>query len=104
MPIITTHYRYKRPPRKRKAVALEAPSIVRKFAARAAKSADDVDPATLPASDDRKSAIVTTTSRKRLELLRAEKRTVNPDGDPEMRTWLLRAMQGRWPRDDSSAG
>ena len=30
MAIITTHYRYKRPPRKRKAVALEAPAIVRK--------------------------------------------------------------------------
>ena len=27
--IITTHYRYKRPPRKRKAVALEVPAIVR---------------------------------------------------------------------------
>jgi hypothetical protein len=26
--IVTTHYRYKRPPRKRKAVALEAPAIV----------------------------------------------------------------------------
>ena len=28
--IITTHYRYKRPPRKRKAVALDAPAIVTK--------------------------------------------------------------------------
>ena len=26
--IVTTHYRYKRPPRKRKAVALEAPAII----------------------------------------------------------------------------
>ena len=26
--IVTTHYRYKRPPRKRKAVALEAPAVV----------------------------------------------------------------------------
>ena len=26
--IITTHYRYKRPPRKRKAVALEAPAVI----------------------------------------------------------------------------
>jgi hypothetical protein len=59
-----------------------------------------------PANDDRKPAmatkpaIVSTTSRKRLKLLRAEKRTVDTDGDPEMRAWLLRAMQGRWPRDD----
>jgi len=28
MTVITTHYRYKRPPRKRKAVALEVPTIV----------------------------------------------------------------------------
>ena len=28
MTIVTTHYRYKRPPRKRKAVALEVPAIV----------------------------------------------------------------------------
>jgi hypothetical protein len=27
--IVTTHYRYKRPPRKRKPVALEVPAIVR---------------------------------------------------------------------------
>jgi hypothetical protein len=26
--IVTTHYRYKRPPRKRKAVTLEVPAIV----------------------------------------------------------------------------
>jgi hypothetical protein len=56
-------------------------------------------PAT-PANDDRKPAIVTTTSRKRTKLLRAEKRAMDTDGDPEMRAWLLRAMQGRWPRDD----
>ena len=30
MTIVTTHYRYKRPPRKRKAVALEVPAIVTK--------------------------------------------------------------------------
>jgi hypothetical protein len=28
MTIVTTHYRYKRPPRKRKAVALDVPAIV----------------------------------------------------------------------------
>ena len=32
--IVTTHYRYKRPPKKRKAVALEAPAIVTKRAPR----------------------------------------------------------------------
>ena len=29
MTIVTTHYRYKRPPRKRKAVALEGPAVVK---------------------------------------------------------------------------
>ena len=36
-----------------------------------------------PANDDRKSAIVTTTSRKRLKLLHAEKRPAERDDDPE---------------------
>jgi hypothetical protein len=30
MTIVTTHYRYKRPPRKRKAVALDVPAVVKK--------------------------------------------------------------------------
>jgi hypothetical protein len=51
--IVTYAHRYKRPPRKRKPVALEAP------------------------------AVVTTTSRKRAKLLRADKRAAEPDNDPE---------------------
>jgi hypothetical protein len=50
--IVTTHYRYKRPPRKRKALALEVPAIVR-----AGKKAVSLMPTA--ANDDRKSAIVT---------------------------------------------
>ena len=57
--IVTTHYRYKRPPRKKKAVALEVPAIVRKGAAM-----PETTPA--PASDDRKPAIVTVSDKKRL--------------------------------------
>ena len=49
--IVTMHYRYKRPPRKKKAVAPEVPVIVR-----TAKPAKVAPP---PAEDDRKSAIVT---------------------------------------------
>ena len=49
--------------------------------------------------DDRKPAIVTTTSRKQLKLLRADKRAPTADGDPEMRAWILRAMQGGWRND-----
>ena len=52
--IVTTRYRYRRPPRKKKAVALEVPAIVTK---RAAEPARQVAP--LPADEDRKSASVT---------------------------------------------
>jgi hypothetical protein len=133
--IVTTHYRYKRPPRKRKAVALEAPAIVTAKGSRrpppvggkgeaaaevrlhaptpvregavqpstpreAARVITPPHHSASPANDDRKPAIVTATSKKQLKLLRADKRAPTTDGDPEMRAWLLRAMQGRWPRDD----
>jgi hypothetical protein len=83
--IVTTTYRYKRPPRKRKAVALEVPAVVtRKRAAGPAKSVKAADRLPeQPANDDRKPAIVSTTSRKRLKLLRAEKRPAERDEDPE---------------------
>ena len=51
--IVTTHYRYKRPPRTRKAVALEGPAIVGKRA----RPADAPTPG--PANDDRPAVIVT---------------------------------------------
>ena len=85
--IVTTTYRYKRPPRKRKAVALEGPAVVTAKSSRrpslgtkrrrprfgAARHYDDGAaqlnqahrarqheyPVRLPANDDRKSAIVT---------------------------------------------
>ncbi len=63
--IVTTQYRYKRPPRRAKAAAIEAPAIVRarKPADRSDRSLDPAeemssDP-TLPANADRKPAIVT---------------------------------------------
>ena len=58
--IVTSTYRYKRPPRKRKAVALEVPVIVTKRTATPAKVAPP------PANDDRKSAIVITSKRSKL--------------------------------------
>jgi len=109
--IVTTTYRYKRPPKKRKAVALEVPVIVatkrsRRSMERAAAEAvsrlprhdnraaqpttprdaerDYAVTAPPPANGDRKSAIVTTTtSRKRLKLLRADQRSAQRDDDPE---------------------
>ena len=91
--IVTTTYRYKPPPRKRKAVAITGPAIVRKRgrADAAVPPPDEPEPAPPPpANDDRrpppppaaKSAIVTTTSRKRAKLERAE-RVAEPDDDPE---------------------
>jgi hypothetical protein len=89
--IVTTHYRYKRPPRKRKAVAIEAPAIAAAKSSHrprlAGGAAAEVSvatrrddgglaqpttpraaapaPATPPANDDRKSAIVTARRRGR---------------------------------------
>ena len=56
--IVTTHCRYKRPPRKRKAAPLEGPAIVRTGAAKP-------DTTQAPANDDHKSAIVTAKPKRR---------------------------------------
>ena len=53
--IVTSTYRYKRPPRKRKAATLAGSAIVWKGAAKPATPA--------PANDDQKSAIVTARRR-----------------------------------------
>ena len=55
--IVTSTYRYKRPPRKKKPVLLEVPAIVRESARRSQRRT----PA--PANDDRKPAIVTAKRR-----------------------------------------
>jgi hypothetical protein len=55
--IVTTHHRYKRPPRKRKAVPLAGPSVVR-----SSQASKPAPPA--PTSDDRKSVIVTAKRRR----------------------------------------
>ena len=67
--IVTTTYRYKRPPPKRKAVSLDVPVIVRKSESHDSETDDDVDIAAPSDDDDRpeatsphhgaKSAIVT---------------------------------------------
>ena len=107
--IVTTRYRYKRPPRKRAAVAIEAPAVVttknsrrltgtKEAAAEASEppaittKAQRAQPSTPrgaardpapPANDDRKPAIVAATSKKRLKLLRAERRAAKADNDAE---------------------
>jgi hypothetical protein len=63
MTIVTSHYRYKRPARKRKAVALEVPAVVK--AASKPPKAEPLTKSTPPAAtDDRTSAIVTIRGRK----------------------------------------
>ena len=54
--IVTSTYRYKRPPKKRKAVALEVPAVVRRDQKREEVSKPAIHPAS--ADDDRKRAIV----------------------------------------------
>jgi hypothetical protein len=90
--IVTTAYRYKPPPRKRKAVALAGPAIVRKAVSlptdgQRKPGNDDRKPApALRPTDETKSAIVTTTSRKREKFQNGtaepdpEAASVNPTG------------------------
>ena len=55
--IVTSTYRYKRPPRKRKAVPLEGPAIVRRGTAKP-------ETPLAPANDDRRPAIITAKRRR----------------------------------------
>ena len=98
--IVTTHYRYKPPLKKGKAVAIAGPAIVRKGVAKPAALPVEA-PDRLPeqsANDDHKPTIVTTISRKRAKLERAE-RAAEPDDDPEatarVRAFLDRMMRPR---------
>src|SRR5271166_4057294 len=80
--IVTTHYRYKRPPRKRKAVALDVPAAV----TRASKRSEPQAAAAPPANDDRKSAVATSK--------RACKDAAwvddGQEAPPEIKTFLMR--------------
>jgi hypothetical protein len=96
--IVTYVHRPKRPPRKRKAVAITGPAIVRKVKASRIPTAgqqqpepaappppandDHKPPAPLPPVGPNKPAIITSTSRKRTRLLRFEQ-PAEPDDDPE---------------------
>ena len=95
--IVTTTYRYKRPAKKRKAVAIVGPAVVTK--ATSPRPANDDAPAK-PVPAAAKSAIATSISRKRTRLLSAEQ-AAEPDDDIEadaaMRAWLERAKWGHGP-------
>jgi hypothetical protein len=98
--VVTTAYRPKRP-RKRKAVAIAGPAIVRKRGRAAAVVPPDRGEKPTPANDDRKPAIITSISRKRARLQRAEPAAEpepdDPEADAAMRAWLERAKWGHGP-------
>ncbi len=105
--IVTTAYRPKRPPRKRKAVAIAGPAIVRKRGRPTSRPPTAalfpitvMENAPPPDNDDRRPAIVTTTSRKRVRLMRAAQVCTaepDPEADAAMRAWLEREKWGRGP-------
>ena len=112
--IVTTVHRYKRPPKKRKAVAIEA-AIVRKRATGPIEPGDQSNATEVPqqpGNDDRKpeplstggqkSAIVTTTSRKRARQRASSQigkiaEPDDPEADAAMRAWIERAKWGHRP-------
>jgi hypothetical protein len=111
--IVTTAYRYKPQPRKRKAVAIAGPAVVRKRRRADAAVPPPAEPkpavpppanddtATEPAPPATKPAITTSISRKRTRLLSAEQATEpepdDPEADAAMRAWLERAKWGHGP-------
>lgn len=80
MTVVTSIYRYKRPPRRKKAVALSVPAIVNIPKKRGREVAAPPQDATVTEPPLAKSAIVTTISRKRTKLLRQMK-LCRPTGD-----------------------
>jgi len=100
---VTSTYRYKRPPRKRKAVALEVPAVVtvaREKLGRVARARQPVTVAADPEAAPRL-AIVTTASRKQAKQDRAARRLEDRPQDSEagdaIRAWLEKAKWGRGP-------
>ena len=97
--IVTSTYRYKRPPRKRKAVPLEGPAIVTKRrllpdagtqAVAPARDHRPAEPAPVPAARKR-SAIVTAAS-KRGRPPKPEPE-INPEAEARVKAFLARMMR-----------
>ena len=100
--IVTTHYRYKAPPRKRKAVAIEGPAIVRKDDARPTAEPDTAtDPPKPPANDAREPMIVMPKPKRHFQEplpmeLTQGRRPVVRDGDDykRLRAAMTRRIRG----------
>jgi hypothetical protein len=106
--IITTHYRYKPPLRKRKTAPLAGPAVVTRRASLPSGGKAKATPAAVtappPANDDRKPAdgqkpaIVTAASRKQLQQQRAERRALATEGrevSPEVKAFFARMIRPR---------
>jgi hypothetical protein len=94
--IVTYVHRYKRPPRKTKAVALEVPPVVRGAVKPAAKPVRGSSKAQ-PANDDRKPVIVTQGSAiEHAPSARARRKQSVDDGteaSPEIKAFFARMMR-----------
>lgn len=102
--IVTPVYRPKRPPQKRKAVALDVPAIVTAGNRQSHPPVgDEPEPAASPpANDDNptgpappaaKSAIVTTASRKRAKLPRADQVEDDPEADARVKAFFAHMIR-----------
>jgi hypothetical protein len=100
--IVTSAYRYKLPPRKKRAVPLTGPAVATKRAASSSVSKKPAVTAPRPANDDRqpadgqKPAIVTAASRKQLQQQRAERRARVTEGrevSPEVKAFFARMIR-----------
>jgi hypothetical protein len=93
--IVTSTYRYKRPPKRKAPVVLPDTVVVtaKRRRLRGEKAAEPKAPiATAPAKAEPKSSIVTATSKKTLKLMRQERaQAAGADVDPETRA-LVRAF------------
>jgi hypothetical protein len=91
--IVTSAYRYKRPPRRKKAVALEGPAIIRaadpakaRKRARTVRQSDEVTAERPPANDDRKPGQTSTQRASKSSIVTSRRRNrfgEAPDLTPE---------------------
>jgi hypothetical protein len=98
--IVTSTYRYKRPPKRKAPVVLPGPVVVTAKRSRSGgkkAAAEPKDPvATAPAKAERKPAIVTVTDRKRLKLMRQEKAMAayaDPDATARIRAFFKQMIR-----------
>jgi len=103
--IVTTAYRYKRPPRKRKAVALDVPTVVPRMQAGGRRVPNAGQPVPKPDSSQRREITSHTEPTSKPAIVTAVKpgrrkpAALIDDGqsDPAMRAWLERAKWGHGP-------